>query len=95
MRIQETLWKQRFVEKFLVKHGVSIEEAEDVLYAEGLFRKVGKGRVRGQDVYAAFAQTRNGRYLVVIFINKGRGTALPISARDMDGSERRYYESHR
>lgn len=95
MRIQEILWKQRFVEKLLVKHEVSMEEAEDVLYAKCLFRKVARGRVRGQDVYAAFAQTRSGCYLVVIFINKGRGTALPISARDMDGSERRYYESHR
>ncbi len=95
MRIREVIWKQRFVGKLLAKHGVSIEEAEDVLHARNLIRKVAKGRVKGQDLYAAFAQTREGRYLVVIFIHKGHGVALPISARDMDRSERKYYERQR
>ncbi len=95
MRIREIIWKQRFVAKLLAKHGVSTDEAEEVLYAKNVSRKVGRGRVRGQDVYAAFAQTQSGRYLVLIFINKGHGVALPISARDMDRSERKYYERHR
>ena len=94
MRIRESIWKQRFVEKLQVKHGVSTKAVEEVLYSRALFRKVARGRVRGQDVYAALAQTSN-RYMVVVFINKGQGTALPISARDMDDSERRYYERHR
>lgn len=96
MRIREVIWKERFVEKLLTKHRVSIEEAEDVLEARSrLYRKIAKGRVRGQDVYAAMAQTRDGRYLIVFFINKGSGVVLPISARDMDPSERKYYEKHR
>ena len=95
MRIREVIWKQRFVGKLLGKHGVSTEEAEDALYGRNLFRKVSKGRVKGQDVYAAFGRSDDGRYLVVIFINKGHGVALPISARDMDRSERKYYERHR
>ena len=47
------------------------------------------------DLYAALAQIDSGRYLVVFFINKGRGVALPISARDMDSAERKYYARHR
>jgi uncharacterized DUF497 family protein len=29
--------------------------------------------------------------LIAFFINKGRGRALIISARDMDGKERKHY----
>ena len=32
-----------------------------------------------------------GRYLVVFFIRKPRGSALSISAREMTGAERRYF----
>ena len=94
MRVAEVIWKQRFVEKLLIKHDVTIEEAEEVLRSRALFRRTAKGRVKGEDVYAALAQTLTGRYLVVFFIDKGRGVVLPISARDMDDSERRYYEKH-
>jgi uncharacterized DUF497 family protein len=46
-------------------------------------------------VYAALAQISGGRYLIVFFINKKRGMALPISARDMDPAEREYYGGHK
>jgi uncharacterized DUF497 family protein len=51
--------------------------------------------VKGEDVYAAYAQIQNGRYLIVFFIQKKDGKILPISARDMDKAERRYYGKHR
>ena len=51
-----------------------------------------KGHVRGEDLYVAYGQTDGGRYLVVFFIHKHQSVALPISARDMTQSERRYYE---
>ena len=54
-----------------------------------------KGRVRDEDVYAAMAQITGGRYLIVFFIDKKRGVALPISARDMSLAERKYYAKHR
>ena len=34
-------------------------------------------------------------YLIVFFIGKKHGMALPISGRDMDASERRYYGRHK
>ena len=92
MRIRWTIWKERFVEKFQQKHGIRMEEVEEVLSAADHFRKAAKGRVRGEDVYAAYGRTVAGRYVVVFFVFKKPDGALPISARDMSRSERRYYE---
>jgi uncharacterized protein len=91
MVIHQIIWKDQFVEKLEVKHGVSVTEAEEVLCSEPHIRKVGKGNVRGENVYVAFGQTADGRYLVVFYIRKLTGAILPISARDMDDSERKYY----
>ena len=95
MQITDIIWKEAVVEKLVAKHGVSISEAEDVLSSASVVRRMVKGRVRGEDVYAAMAQTAGGRYLIVFFIGKKRGVALPISARDMDPGERKYYVKHR
>ena len=95
MRITDIVWKNRYVEKLAVKHGVTVDEVEAVLLAKPLVRKVAKGRVRGEDVYSAMGQTDAGRYLIVFFIGKKHGMALPISGRNMDEQERRYYGKHR
>ena len=91
MQITDIIWKERYVEKLASKHGVSVAEAEEVLRSRPVFRRMAKGHVRGEDVYAALAQIRSGRYLIVFFIDKKSGMVLPISARDMDRSERNYY----
>jgi uncharacterized DUF497 family protein len=95
MRVRWTVWKDQFIDKIQQKHGVSVEEVEEVLTSKAHFRKAEKGRVRGEDVYAAYGQTRAGRYIVTFFIFKKPDGALPISARDMKQSERRYYEKKR
>lgn len=95
MRITDILWTERVVAKLADKHGVSVDEAEEALLSAPAIRKVAKGHVRGEDVYAALAQIENGRRLIVFFIDKKRGMALLISARDMDPSERKYYAKHR
>jgi len=91
MIISQIIWKDHFVEKLETKHGVSVEEAEDVLGSKPHIRKVGKGNVKGENVYAAFGQTVGGRYLIIFYIRKLTGAILPISARDMDEGERKYY----
>ena len=91
MVISQIIWKDQFVEKLAEKHGVSVTEAEDVLCSKPHIRKVSKGNVKGEDVYVAFGQTVGGRYLVVFYIRKSKGAILPISARDMDDTERKYY----
>lgn len=91
MNISQIIWKEQFIEKLAVKHGVSAEEAEDVLGSKPHIRKVSKGKVKGENVYAAYGQTFAGRYLIVFYIRKKSGAILPISARDMDNAERKYY----
>lgn len=95
MIITEIIWKDQFVEKLAQKHGVLVAEAEETLRTTPHLRKVGKGKVRGENIYAAYGQTEAGRYLVVFYIRKPKGVILPISARDMDDSERRYYEQQK
>ena len=95
MRITDIIWKERFIAKLAEKHAVSVAEAEEALLSKPVVRKMAKGRAQGEDLYAALAQIGSGRYLIVFFINKKRGMALPISARDMDRAERKYYAKQR
>lgn len=78
MRIRWTTWKAQFIEKLQVKHGVSMEEVDEVLTSS-----------------AHFLKAEEGRYLVVFFIFKRPDSALPISARDMSRTEKKYYEKKR
>jgi uncharacterized protein len=48
--------------------------------------------ISDENAYAALGQTSAGRYLIVFFLRKKTGQALPISARDMSASERKRYE---
>jgi uncharacterized DUF497 family protein len=93
--IRKIIWKDQFVDKLERKHGVSVVEAEEVLGTGPHIRRVSKGDVKGENVYAAYGQTNAGRYLIVFYIRKVSGAILPISARDMDDAERKYYERQR
>jgi len=92
MQLTEVIWKDAFVEKLEVKHGVTTDDVEQVLFSRPHVRRAQRGRVKGEDLYVAYGQTLDGRHLVVFFIQKYQAAALPISARDMTGAERRYYE---
>lgn len=94
MFIREVFWRNRFIDKLLRRHNVTIEETEDVLFGSKHVLRIEKGKIKGEDVFEAFGQTQGGRFLVVFFINKS-GAAMPISAREMTKSERRYYEGHK
>lgn len=91
MVIRQIIWKDHVVEKLATKHGVGVEEVEEVLNSKPHIRKVAKGHVKGENVYAALGQTSGGRYLIVFYIKKAPGTLLPISSREMDAGERDYY----
>lgn len=95
MVLTRIIWKAQYVEKLAAKHGVSVEEAEEVLRSKPHIRKVGRGHVKGEHVYAAYGQSATGRYVMVFYIRKLTGALLPISARDMDDAERKYYEHHK
>ncbi len=91
MKISGFIWLERFVEKLEVKHGVTVEEVEDLFgnRTELRVQKVRKGHHRDEHVYRALGRTPAGRYLAVFFILKRSHKALVISARDMDEMERR------
>ncbi|NES23442.1 MAG: BrnT family toxin [Symploca sp. SIO3E6] len=92
MQLYDVIWKEQFIEKLAVKHGVTTDEVEQVLFSYPHIRKAKKGRIKGEDLYAAYGQTDAGRYLIIFFIRKNQTSALPISARNMTESERKYYE---
>jgi uncharacterized DUF497 family protein len=92
MQLYEVIWKDRFINKIEAKHGVGTNEVENILFGKPHVRRARKGHVKGEDLYAAYGQTEDGRYLIVLFIRKEQTAALPISARDMTESEQRYYE---
>jgi uncharacterized protein len=94
LKLRDIIWKIQFVDKLYVEHAVTTDEVESVLFGRPYLLRVRRGRVKGEDIYEAFGQTPEGRYLVVFFIYKS-GAALPISARDMTRTERHYYEKHK
>ena len=91
MHITDIIWLTQFVDKIESKHGVSLDEVEQVLNHRPRIQRIEKGELEGEDLYRAIGQTESGRFLVVFFIYKGRGRALVISARDASSRERKSY----
>ncbi|MDZ7333473.1 MAG: BrnT family toxin [candidate division KSB1 bacterium] len=92
MYIDNFIWLPDVAEKIAVKHQVTEEEAEEVFFNRPHFRFIEYGYEKGEDIYSASGQTAAGRYLIVFFIYKSENTALILSARDMDKTERKRYE---
>jgi uncharacterized DUF497 family protein len=72
MAISEVLWLDDVVAKIEQKHGVTVEEVEDVVQARPVVRRLERGHVAGEDLYAALGRTTAGRFLTVFFIRKIR-----------------------
>ena len=66
MQLNEVIWKDYFVDKIQVKHGVSTDEVEEVLFSKPHVRRAQKGRVKDEDLYTAYGQTDSGRYLICL-----------------------------
>ncbi len=92
MNIASFIWLPEVIEKIESKHGVLVEEVEEIFQPYAIYRRGPRGKKRkGEDVYKAYGQTETGRYLFVAFIYKLDHRALILSARDMDESERQLY----
>ena len=91
MDISDLIWLPDVVDKLIEKHRVDPLEVEELFAGRPQYRRHERGKVQGEDLYAALGQTEAGRYLIVYFIRKTGGIALVISARDMDFGERRQY----
>jgi hypothetical protein len=95
LRICDVIWHEEFVTKIAAKHGIMIEEVEEVLFAAPHVRLAEKGRVKDEHLYVAYGQTAAGRYLVVFFVRKSGGAVLPITAREMTRAERGYFHEQK
>ena len=95
MRLFDEIWNEKLVAKIAEKHAVSTDEVEKGIFWRPHVRKLEKGKVKGEHLYVAYVQTAAGRYLVIFFFREPRGGALPISAREMTRSERRYFHEQK
>ena len=50
LRLYDVIWKDQFVEKLAFKHGVTTEEAEEVLFSQPHVRLAEKGRVEKMNI---------------------------------------------
>jgi uncharacterized DUF497 family protein len=91
MKIKSIIWLPGVIEKIEVKHGVNVEEVEEIFKLGPIYRRGPRGKRRSQNLYKAYGQTGAGRYLFVVFIYKPNRRALILSARDMTNRERRLY----
>jgi len=89
LRVTGFTWLDDIVQKLQQKHGVLQNEVKEVFASHPKFRLAEKGHRPGENVYAAFGQADDGRYLAVFFIYKKDRRALILSARDMTRAERR------
>jgi uncharacterized DUF497 family protein len=92
MKIRRVVCPPAIEEKLARKHQVTVPEVRQVLLSSPRIRFGEQGYTPGDDVYAAFGQSWDGRYLAVFFVYKADTvTAIVISARDMTAAERRRY----
>jgi len=87
--IQELQWDEEN-EAHIARHGVAIEEVEDLCFGPHWALRAKGGRRR-----ALYGQTAGGRYLLAILESVGRGVYRPVTARDMTDRERRRYRLSR
>lgn len=86
-------WREDRVEH-VRRHGIVPAEVEESLLEDrkALLERVGPARRDpSQIVYVSLGRTQDGRYLMVVLIDEGRGVGFPVTARDMNRAERRRY----
>lgn len=88
----EIEWDEYNIYKNEKSHNVKYWEIEECF--ENLYVLVSKIKVKNPagKRKALFGRTIAGRYLFIIFEDKGKGCVRPISARDMKKKERQYYD---
>lgn len=77
-------------ESHIAEHGVAIFEVEEaILFCKPFYQRGREGK------YIAYAVTKDGRYLFIVFVIKGSGKIRVISARDMAEKEKSYYKKRK
>lgn len=91
MKITEFDWDENNLSHlFESGHSVDPLEIEEAFALDNLFEVKNVN-----DRYHAYGKTNAGRYLHIIFVDKGKGLARPITAWDMPEKEIRKYKKIR
>jgi uncharacterized DUF497 family protein len=85
-------WDDGNIGKNWPTHRVTDWECEEIFLNEPLVVRSDTGHSRTEVRYYALGQTNRGRRLYIAFAIRNR-LIRPISARDMDVAERKFYES--
>jgi len=78
----------------IARHGITPEEVEEVIYRDKhrIIRKgASSSNYPGKHFYYIFGSTSEGRLLSIVLLHVGEIIYVPITARDMDNSERKNY----
>ncbi|MBL7189735.1 MAG: BrnT family toxin [Phycisphaerae bacterium] len=86
-------WDDGNRDKNNLNHNVLNGECEDVFFNQPLIIAGDTMHSKKEKRYAAFGVTDGGRKLTIIFTLRAKLIRV-ISARDMNGKERKYYEEH-
>ena len=84
-------WNEGNSDKSRRKHGISIEECEQVFYNTPILFLDDLKHSAEEERYIAMGQTDAGKKLFVVFTLR-IGKIRVISSRSMDKKERRFYE---
>jgi len=91
MNIRGFIWQEEIIDKLDRKHNIKPDEVEEVFKGKPKFLRKEKGKVESEELYNVLGRTASGRYLSVFFIYKSSRQALIVTAREMNGKERKYY----
>ncbi|MER3447838.1 MAG: hypothetical protein C4291_13855 [Candidatus Dadabacteria bacterium] len=88
MKIVELVWEEWHVEHIVSRYSVRPSEIEEACFEDESIRVL-----RGQEgLYYVLGKTLRDRYLHIVIKPTGKGKAKVITARDMNGSEKRLYK---
>ena len=95
MRIEAVYPANREIEeKILAKHGLAFNEVIEVFLNKIFSPLIVRSRkeIKSRWRYVALGRTFSGRYLTVIFVMEDKCDARVITARMMNGAEKRRYQ---
>jgi len=79
------------LEKIEVKHGINWSEVEELFRRNHLVLR-GPTDQYGERRYSSLGESAGGRLLLVVYAIRESGRAKVITARNMIGRERKYYQ---
>lgn len=80
-------WKDHLVEDHFLRHGVTPEEAEEILEK---FPARRSGKSKGNR-WTVMGQTSSGRYLIIIIEKESEEVIVPITGIEMNDKQKKAY----